>query len=86
MKEREEPVYEIIKPYLEMIRESPELTSLLYDIDMLPEQCVSTAGAIRLAGMCEIWKRYALFKKTLEEYSVSQIYGAQAREALNAYR
>lgn len=56
MKECEEGVAEILKPYLPLIRGTPLLTSLLYDIDMLPEQTVTRQGAIRLAGLCEAWK------------------------------
>lgn len=85
MGQREDGVDDVLKPILGMIRESPELTSLLYDIDMLPEQTVTLAGAIRLNGLCAVWKRYALYKKTLEDYAVSQVYGASAREALSKF-
>lgn len=52
-------VDEIMKPYLGMINSTPALQSLLYDIDMLPEQTLTIIGAIRLAGLCEVWKRMA---------------------------
>jgi len=55
--ERETGVAEILADYSGFINARPELMSLLYDIDMLPEQCVTRAGAIRLAGMCAVWKR-----------------------------
>lgn len=55
--DREAGVDEILKKYSGYINERPALTSLLYDIDMLPEQCRSYAGAVRLAGLCEVWKR-----------------------------
>lgn len=53
---REEGVDEILQPYGAYISARPRLTSLLYDINMLPEQTVTKAGAIRLAGLCEVWK------------------------------
>jgi hypothetical protein len=59
----QDKVDEIIRPYLEMIRETPELMSLLYDIDMLPEQTVTIIGAIRLAGLCKVWKRMSTLAK-----------------------
>lgn len=48
---------EIVQPYRSYISATPELLSLLYDIDMLPEQTVTRAGAVRLAAFCEVWKR-----------------------------
>lgn len=56
--EDQNPVYQILKGYRSYISARPELVSLLYDIDMLPEQTVTRAGAVRLAGLCEVWKRY----------------------------
>lgn len=50
-------VDEIVRPYRAYISATPELMSLLYDIDMLPEQTISIPGAIRLAAFCEVWKR-----------------------------
>lgn len=49
-------VDEILAPYRKMINSTPELQSLLYDVDMLPEQTTSIIGAIRLVGLCEVWK------------------------------
>ena len=56
-REREDGVDEVLSNYARFINERPELLSLLYDIDMLPEQCVSYAGAVRMAGLCEVWKK-----------------------------
>lgn len=50
---------EITAPYRAYINSEPELMSILYDIDMLPEQTVSIIGAIRLAAFCEVWKKMA---------------------------
>lgn len=55
--DREDGVSEFLAEYSKFINERPMLLSLLYDIDMLPEQTVSLAGAIRLAGLCEVWKK-----------------------------
>lgn len=65
--EREEGVTEILKTRSGFIRERPELTSLLYDIDMLPEQCVTRAGAIRLIGLCAVWERMEIAEAKLAE-------------------
>lgn len=55
---RMDGVDEILSKYTKMINSTPMLLSLLYDIDMLPEQTVTRAGAIRLAGLCEVWAMY----------------------------
>lgn len=56
MSEREEGVTELLKPYYIFISERPGLLSLLYDVDMLPEQTVTMAGAMRLAALCSVWR------------------------------
>lgn len=56
--EREDGVDEILSKYTKMINSTPMLLSLLYDINMLPEQTVTRAGAIRMAGLCEVWTMY----------------------------
>lgn len=56
MIEREQGVEEYLSRYTSFINERPMLISLLYDIDMLPEQTVTKAGAIRLGGLCEVWR------------------------------
>lgn len=55
--EREEGVQDIVGKWSPFINARPALVSLLYDINMLPEQTVTYAGAIRLAGLCEVWRR-----------------------------
>lgn len=57
MREREEGVDEALAGYGKFINARPMLLSLLYDIDMLPEQCVTRAGAYRLVAMCEVWRK-----------------------------
>ncbi len=46
-------VQEILKPYLPIINGMPDLLSLLYDADMLPEQTVTIHGAITVAAVVE---------------------------------
>jgi hypothetical protein len=59
-------VEKIIKEYQEYIKATPGLLSLLYDIDLLPEQllhvlCINppaaSPNASRMAAVCELWKR-----------------------------
>lgn len=54
---REDGVCEIVMRYAKFISARPALLSLLYDINMLPEQTMTRDGAIRLAGLCEVWKK-----------------------------
>jgi hypothetical protein len=53
---REHGVEAIVARYRKFINDRHSLLSLLYDIDMLPEQTVTRQGAIRLAAFCEVWK------------------------------
>lgn len=57
MTEVEEHITEIVKPYRKQISETPELLSILYDIDLLPEQIKLPVNAIRMAAFCELFKR-----------------------------
>jgi len=54
--ERETGVADIIKPWSAFINARPALLSLLYDIDMLPEQTVTWIGALRLSALCDVWR------------------------------
>lgn len=51
-----EAAQEALIPYRKFISERPGLVSLLYDIDMMPEQTVTMAGATRLSALCAVWK------------------------------
>jgi len=42
--------------YRTQIRETPALTSLLYDIDLLPEQIVLPVNVTRMAAVCVLFK------------------------------
>jgi hypothetical protein len=55
MRDRDHNVLEILKPYMKQINDTPVLISLLYDADMLPEQIVSTRGAISVAAVVEAY-------------------------------
>ena len=51
----ETQVDEMLKPLLSTINESPELTSLLYAAEMLPEQCRTRVGALHLLVVVGLW-------------------------------
>ena len=54
--EREPGVDEILNEYKKYINATPGLLSLLYDVDLLPEQIVSRRAAIHMAVICDVWK------------------------------
>jgi len=43
--------------YRQQINETPALLSLLYDIDLMPEQIVLPVNAVRMSAVCELFKR-----------------------------
>ncbi len=47
---------EMTQPYRKQINETPALLSLLYDIDLLPEQIRLAVNAGRMVAVCEIFK------------------------------
>lgn len=56
----EEFIGKITSEYSKYINETPALLSLLYDIDLLPEQCRHTnlpVNAVRMAAVCDLFKR-----------------------------
>ena len=50
-------IQETTQPYRKQIGETPALLSLLYDIDLLPEQIKLPVNAVRMAHFCEVFKR-----------------------------
>lgn len=46
-----------VQPYRKQVSEAPALLSLLYDIDLLPEQINTTVNAARMIAVCEMFKR-----------------------------
>ena len=50
------PPQEILQHYIKYINNTPELLSLLYDADLLPEQINSVRGAISVAAVVEAYK------------------------------
>lgn len=62
--------FEIMRPYLSQVNSTPELLSLLYDIDMLPEQTVTVPGAVRLVAFCCLWELMADAEREKGEASV----------------
>ncbi len=54
----EEFVKNVVQPLRKYINETPELLSLLYDIDLLPEQIKLPVNAVRLEVFVNLWKKY----------------------------
>jgi len=52
-----ETAQEAVAPYCKQINSTPALMSLLYDIDLLPEQIHLAVNARRMAAFCEVFKR-----------------------------
>lgn len=48
---------EMSAPYREQINSTPALLSLLYDIDLMPEQLRLPVNAVRMSTVCECFKR-----------------------------
>lgn len=51
----EQKAQKITQAYRGFINDRPELLSLLYDIDLLPEQIRLVVNAVRMAGICLVW-------------------------------
>jgi len=49
--------FEACAPYRDQINSTPALMSLLYDIDLLPEQIRLPVNALRMSAVCECFKR-----------------------------
>lgn len=47
---------EAMAPYRKQVRETVALTSLLYDIDLLPEQIRLPVNVTRMIAVCEMFK------------------------------
>lgn len=56
MPPREDGVNELIQPFRSWITANPVVTSFLYDMDMLPEQCRTLKGAHHLVAVCLAWQ------------------------------
>ena len=46
-----------VQPYRKQINDTPALLSLLYDIDLLPEQIRLMGNARRMIAFCEVFRR-----------------------------
>jgi hypothetical protein len=51
----EDGVEQVLAAYRKHINETPALLSLLYDVDLLPEQIVSMRGAKSMAAVVEAY-------------------------------
>jgi hypothetical protein len=47
----------VIAPFRQQINDTPALTSLLYDVDLLPEQIKLYANAKRMIAICILFKQ-----------------------------
>lgn len=56
MTEEAAMVDSILFKYRKFINETPEILSLLYDVDLLPEQIVTVRGAISVAAICTAYQ------------------------------
>lgn len=54
--ETREAMVESMRPYRKQINETPALMSLLYDIDLLPEQIRLPVNVSRMIAVCELFK------------------------------
>lgn len=55
--EQEAAAQDAVQTYRKQVNESAPLTSLLYDIDLLPEQIRLPVNAARMIAFCEVFKR-----------------------------
>ena len=46
----------VVQPFREQINADSKLMSILYDIDLLPEQIRTMPNAMRMMAFCEVWK------------------------------
>lgn len=46
-----------VQPYCGQINDTPALLSLLYDIDLMPEQIRLPVNVSRMIAVCELFKR-----------------------------
>lgn len=54
--EEEKGVPEAVQPYRKQVNENPALMSLLYDIDLMPEQIRLYVNVKRMVAVCELFK------------------------------
>ncbi len=50
-------ILKYIKQYKNYIEERPDLLSILYDCDLLPEQIISLSDTKKFIVVCELYKR-----------------------------
>jgi hypothetical protein len=50
-------IEEVTQPYRAFINATPALLSVLYDIDLLPEQIRLPVNATRMAAFVELWQK-----------------------------
>lgn len=66
---------EALKPYISLINSTPDLLSLLYDADMLPEQTVTMRGAVSVAAVCEAYQAGLRARSSAPEAREGEVVG-----------
>ena len=54
--EEEKAARDATQPYRKFINENSPLLSMLYDIDLMPEQIVLMVNASRMIAVCELFR------------------------------
>ena len=54
--ETQQVVQGILQSYLKVINDTPDLLSLLYDVNLLPEQCRTVNSALAVSAICEAYR------------------------------
>jgi hypothetical protein len=50
-------IEDVTQPYRKFITDTPALLSVLYDIDLLPEQIRLPVNATRMAAFVDLWQK-----------------------------
>lgn len=62
--EEKKEAQELTQKYRDLISKNTALMSLLYDIDLMPEQIVLQVNAMRMVAVCELFKMTLHVKET----------------------
>ena len=79
--EEQAHVAKVIQPYRKLVGDTPALLSLLYDIDLLPEQIPHMANAKRMIAICELMKPKKVFVIMGNDYPSSVFDSEEAAKA-----
>ncbi len=71
--EEKKHAQELVAPYRKKITDTPALLSLLYDIDLLPEQITRVGNAARMIAVCLQAEQVARLVETLRPFAVMRL-------------